>query len=69
MDLDAEFGALSKVDEGDGARDDSADKMNGVTQKPMGAGDGAGTSVAAEQGGASNFTDFEGTLQVKYIPF
>jgi hypothetical protein len=67
MDLDVEFGA--DVDEGDATGDGSANKLNEVTQKPMGARDGAGTSAAVEQRGASNFTDFEGTLQVKYIPF
>jgi len=59
MDLDAEFGALSNVEEGNDAGDDSY-----VAQKPKGVGVGA-----AEQGDASNFTAFQGTLQVKYIPF
>lgn len=66
MDLGAEFGALSDVEEGDAAGDDSD-----VTRKLKGAGAGAGSSDgggAAEQGDASHFTDFQGSLQVKYIP-
>jgi len=33
MNLDAEFGALSDVDEGDATGDDSDDKMNEVNQE------------------------------------
>ena len=62
MDLDAEFRVLSDVKEGNVAGDDSY-----VAQKPKGAGSGA--RAAVEQGDASNFTAFQGTLRVKYISF
>jgi len=45
-------------EEGNAAGDDSD-----VAQKPKGAGAGA------EQGDASNFTAFQGTMQVKYTLF
>jgi hypothetical protein len=69
MDLDSEFGALSDVDEGDVADDDSDDKANEGTQqlKEAGTSSSAGVGVGVEQGDASHSMATQATPQVKYI--
>jgi len=67
MDLSSEFGALSEIDEGDVAGDDSDDKENEGTQQFKGPGTSSSAGAGAEQGDGSHFMATQATLQVKYI--